>query len=127
MSRRLSIDADLDLTVDGHPIRVRGTGREVIVDVDRPQTAWRLFRAHRPGADAVRSVTDLLREADVDVKVQVGGRPVGTVGATAASGRLSRTLGVPIQIDRPRVPRTALWAGIAMLALGGLALVLRRR
>lgn len=127
MSRPLFVDADLDLSVDGHPVRIHGTGREVVVEVDRAQTAWRLFRAHRPGADAVRSLTDLLHHHDVDVEVHVAGRPVGRMGATAEPGRLSRALGVPVEIDRPVVPRGAFWAGAALLALGGLALALRNR
>ncbi|MEM1056930.1 MAG: hypothetical protein AAGI52_15515 [Bacteroidota bacterium] len=127
MPRPLFVDADLRLTVDGAPVRITGSGRDITVDVDRAQTAWRLFRAHRPGADAVRSITDLLDTHDVDVEVQVGGRPVGRVGATAEPGRLSRALGVPVQIQPTPVMRGAFWGALALAALGGLAFALRRR
>ncbi|OZC03973.1 hypothetical protein [Rubricoccus marinus] len=127
MRRPLHIEADLDLTVDGHPVAVRGQGKRVVIEVDEPQTAWRVMRAHRPGADLVRTLAGLLRDHDVDVEVQVGGRAVGRIGSEAEPGLISRALGVPVEVTPPPVPRKVLYGAAVLAALGGLALILRRR
>ncbi|MEL6616271.1 MAG: hypothetical protein AAFQ43_11065, partial [Bacteroidota bacterium] len=121
------IEADLDLSVDGHPVAVRGHGQTVVIEVDQPSTAWRVIRAQRPGATVVRTVAGLLRDHDVDVEIQVGGRALGRMGPSAQPGPLARTLGVPVQVSRPPIPRTVLWGAVAAVALGGLLLALQRR
>lgn len=127
MRRPLHIEADLDLTVDGHPVAVRGHGQRLVIEVDQPSTAWRVYRSNRPGAHAVRSIADLLRDHDVDVEVQVGGRALGRVGPSAEPGPLARAFGVPVEVSPPPVPRKVLWAAAGLAALGGLAFALRRR
>ena len=37
--RRILVDADLDLTIDGHPIAIRGDGERVTIAVDSAATA----------------------------------------------------------------------------------------
>lgn len=100
--RRLAIDADLNLRVDGHPVAIRGDGDRLRIEVDEPQTAWRLFQSQRPGRHLVRAITDTLDAFGVDVDVIVGGRQVATVGPSADSGRLFEALGLPaVEVANP--------------------------
>ena len=115
------------MSVDGHPVTLRGHGRELTVDVDSPATAWRLFRSHRPGGDAFQAFTDLLERHDVDVNVHIGGKLVGKAGPSAEPGALSRALGVPVEVEPPAIPRKAVWTALGIAALGGLVLALRQR
>ena len=122
--RRLVVEADLDLTVDGHPVAVRGDGERLTIAVDSAATAARLFRSGRPGARFVRSVTDTLDALGVDVEVTVGGRSVLAAGPSAQAGRIARAVGLEAVEVRPPVEATLVAAGLAFL--GGLALGLRR-
>ena len=130
MARRLLVDADLDLSVDGCPVTVRGDGPRVVVDVGDAQTAWKVFGGRRPGRGAVRGLVDTLERFGVDVEVVLGGRPLASVGPSAVSGRFAEAVGLGgIQIERgaavstalaePRVRRAALGAAfVAGLLLG---------
>ena len=133
MTRRLFVDADLDMTVDGHPVTVRGAGQRVVVDVGDPETAWKVFGGRKPGRGAVRSFVDLLEEFGVDVEVVVGDRPFASVGPSAVAGRLARAAGFDgVQVSGgaaastalavPQVRRTAIGAAFVL----GLLLGLRR-
>ena len=125
--RPLFVEADLDLSVDGHPVAVRGEGQHVTIEVDDRRTAWRVARASRPGANMVRVLAAKLEEHGVDVDVHVGGKAVGRMGPSADPGRLSRALGVPVEITPEAIPRRALYAAAGLALLGGLAWALRRR
>ena len=122
--RQLLVDADLDLTVDGHPVAVRGDGERLTVAVDSSATAYRLFRANRPGRRAVRMVVDTLEQFGIDVEVTVGGRSVLAAGPSAQAGRLARAVG--LDAVEVRVPAEATWAAAGLALLAGLALGLRR-
>ena len=105
--RQLSIDADLDLTVDGHPVAVRGDGQRVTVTVDTAETAWRMFKGRRPGRRLVRTVTDTLEQFGIDVEVVVDGQSLLTVGPSAVASRVTSALGLQgVQVD-PAVARHA--------------------
>ena len=122
--RRLEVDADLDLSVDGHPVSITGRGQRLTVEVDSAQTAWRLFQGNRPGRHLVRSITDTLDVFGIDVEVVVGGRPLVSVGPSAEGGRLARAVGLPsVQVS---VPPQAVWAGVGLAALAGLVIGTRR-
>lgn len=122
--RQLLVDADLDLTVDGHPVAIRGRGEHVTIAVDTPATAWRLFRANRPGRHLVRAVTDTLEQFGVDVEVTVGGRSVAAAGPSAQAGRIATAIGLDAIEIRP--PAEAVWVGAGLAFLAGLALGVRR-
>ena len=125
--RRLSVDADLDLLVDGHPVAVRGEGDRLRIEVDDRRTAWRLFQSNRPGRTLVRTVTDTLDALGVDVDVVVGGRQVATVGPSAQAGRLLEALGLPaVEVENPLTERQQRWALVGLAFLGGLFLGSRR-
>ena len=129
--RRLTIEADLDLLVDGHAVAVRNDGDRLRIEVDEAQTAWRLFQSNRPGRHFVRSITDTLDALGVDVDVVVGGRHVATVGASAEAGRLLDALGLPaVEVSNPLdalSDRQQKWLLAGLAFAGGLALGARRR
>ena len=123
-TRQLLVDAHLDLTVDGHPIAVRGDGERVTIAVDRASTAAQLFRSNRPGRHLIRAVTDTLEQFGVDVEVTVGGRSVLAAGPSAQAGRIAAAVGLgAVEV---RVPPEATWAAAGLALLAGLAAGLRR-
>lgn len=122
--RRILVDADLDLTIDGHPVAIRGNGERVTIAVDSAATATRLFRTSRPGAQFVRAVTETLDVLGVDVDVTVGGRSVLAAGPSAQAGRIAKAVGLGAVEFTP--PAEAKWAAVGLALLGGLALGLRR-
>ena len=128
--RRLAVDADLDLIVDGHPVAIRGDGDRLRIEVDEPQTAWRLFQSHRPGRHLVRSITDTLDAFGVDVDVVVGGRQVATVGPSADAGRLLEALGLPsVEVANPLdalSDRQQRWILLGLAFAGGVVIGARR-
>ncbi len=122
--RQILVDADLDLTVDGHPIAIRGDGERVTIAVDRASTAARLFRSNRPGRHLLRAVTDTLEQFGVDVEVTVGGRSVLAAGPSAQGGRIAAAAGLgAVEV---RVPPEATWGAAGLALLAGLAVGLRR-
>ncbi len=122
--RRLTVDADLTLSVDGHPVSITGRGQTLTVEVDSAQTAWRLFQANRPGRHLVRSITDTLDVFGIDVDVVVGERSVVSVGPSAQGGPVAQALGLPsVQVT---APPEATWVAVGLAALAGLAVGLRR-
>ncbi len=124
MMRQILVDADLDLTVDGHPVAVRGHGERVTIAVDSASTAYKLFQANRPGRHLVRTITDTLEQFGIDVEVTVGGRAVLAAGPSAQAGRIARAVGLDAVEITPPPEATWVAAGVALLA--GLALGLRR-
>ena len=129
--RRIAVEADLDLRVDGHAVAVRNDGDRLRIEVDEAQTAWRLFQSNRPGRHLVRSVTDTLDALGVDVDVVVGGRRVATVGPSAEAGRLLEALGLPaVEVSNPLdaiSDRQQKWLLAGLAFAGGLVLGSRRR
>ncbi len=124
MRRQLTIDADLDMTVDGHPVAIRGDGDRLTIAVDSPSTAWQLFQANRPGRHLVRSITDTLEVFGIDIEVTVGGRSVLEAGPTIQAGRIAAAVGLPAVKVKPPAEATLMVAGLALLA--GFALGARR-
>ncbi len=130
-ARRLAVDAHLDLTVDGHPVAVRSDGGRLRVEVDSPQTAYRLFQSARPGRALVRTLTDTLDAFGVDVVVVVGGRDVATLGASVRAGRVLTALGlsgvaVAPLLDRPQRRLLLVAAAFGAAVAGGVWLGRRR-
>ena len=122
--RELTVDADLDLSVDGHPVSITGSGQKLTITVDSRRTAWELFQANRPGRHLVRSITDTLEVFGIDVDVHVGGQSLVSVGPSAQGGRVAQALGLPSVQVTP--PREVVWGGVALAAVAGLILGARR-
>ena len=131
MTRRLLVDADLDMTVDGRPVTVRGDGPRVVVDVGDARTAWKVFGGRRPGRGVVRGLVDALERFGVDVEVVMAGRPLASVGPSAVSSGLVRAFGldgvqvegraaVEAALSEPRVARAVVAAAFTVGFLAGL-------
>mgnify|MGYP006270508995 CR=1 FL=1 len=91
--RPLSVTAELQLEVEGHPVTVVGYGDLVVVEASSLAGA----RALLDGATTlpVAEVGPSLRHADVTVDVRVRGASVARLGPAAEAGLLSRAVGVP--------------------------------
>ena len=127
--RRLAVEADLSITVDGRAVEVRGDGERVRIEVEDARTAWQLFQSRRPGRHLVRSITDTLDALGVDVDVVVGGRTVASAGPSVPAARLLGALGLPaVRVASPLgaiAPRER-WAVVGLAFLGGALLGARR-
>ena len=131
LSRRLEIDADLQVTVDGEPVAVRGDGSRLIIEVADRSTAWRLFQSNRPGRGLVRTLTDTLDVFGIDVDVRVGDRTVASLGGDADPGPVSRAIGRAVgaeglSIAPPEFSPRARWGLIGLAFALGAAVGSRR-
>ena len=129
-ARRLAVDADLDLTVDGRTVSLRGEGERLVVRVEDAATAFKLFQANRPGRHLVRTITDTLELFGIDVDVRVGERTVARLGASADPDPVSRAVGRVVGAEGvdfgvpelAELPREARWGAVALAFLGGMLL-----
>ena len=129
--RRLAIDADLALTIDGRSISLKGEGERLVVQIEDAVTAFQLLQANRPGRHLVRAFTDTLELFGIDVDVRVGERTVASLGASAAPGVVSRAVGRAVGAEgidfaAPALSPRAQRAAVALAFLAG-ALVGARR
>ena len=130
-ARRLAIDADLDVTVDGRAVSLRGEGERLVVQVEDSATAFKLFQANRPGRHLVRTITDTLELFGIDVAVRVGDRTVASLGPSADPGPVSRAVGrvvgaEGIDFAAPEIPANTRWVAIGLAFLAGALLGARR-
>ena len=130
-SRRLEVDADLEVTVDGQALKVRGDGSRLVVDVPDRSTAFRLFQSQRPGRHLVRMLTDTLDVFGIDVDVRVGERTVATLGGDADPGPVSRAVGRALgadglEIAPPELTPPVRWGLLGLAFTLGLVIGSRR-
>ena len=107
MATPLDVLGDLDLTVNGEYVAVRGDGRRVVVDVPSLATARRLI-AKTPYGDTPRAsaayVNDLLAEVDLTLDVMLNHKRVVRLGADARPNAVSRLLNLGSVEVHPSVP-----------------------
>mgnify|MGYP001343886855 CR=1 FL=1 len=89
LRRQLFVDADLDLSVDGHPVAIRGDGARVTIAVDSAATAYRLFQARRPGRHLVRALTEVVSGGEL-TDDESGSADREREGPRTATGRRQR-------------------------------------
>jgi hypothetical protein len=95
--RPLTVDTDLDVSVDGVPVAVTSTANRVFIDFPSIGPAIRTIR-HRPVVD-YRSVDGLLRAGDLALEVRVRHRTVFAFGADTRPSVLLGQLGVePVEL-----------------------------
>lgn len=137
MARPLEVLADLELSVDGEPIDIRGTGDRIVVDLPTLRAGRRLltsgpFVFNRP--KRTRQLHEALRVTELSVEVRLRGDPIAQIGKGAEPGSLSRLLnveGVELKPTRPLRAaarrRPVLTALVAIGLLVGLGWWLFRR
>ncbi len=131
MATPLDVLGDLDLTVDGEHVAVRGDGRRVVVDVPTLATARRLIMK-TPYGDTPRAtaayVNDLLAEVDLTVDVMLNHKRVVRLGADARPNAVSRFLNLGNVEVHPSVPARESAArnpvATALLLITGVGLLL---
>lgn len=92
---RLLVDADLEVSVDGHDCSVTGDGETVTVAVGSLGEAVSLLRA-TDGAGRVRDLSTLATAVGLTVVVTVAGATVARAGRGARPGPLGRRFGVEV-------------------------------
>lgn len=93
----LTVETDLELTVDGVRADVRSTGDRLFVEFPSLGAVARVARASPQGEAA--GIASLLAVTDLTVEVRSRGRTVAAIGADAPAGPLSRWLGTaPAQV-----------------------------
>ena len=93
--RPLAIDADLDVSIDGHAMKIAGHGRHLVIDVASVRTAWRLFRDRSFASQVTNGMLPVLNAAGIVVDVRVAGRSVGRAGPGVQTNRMGRWLRLP--------------------------------
>ena len=94
----LRVDAELDASVDGHPLAVSGEGDQLTVAVS--SLAEGLAIAREAGdPEQLRSLATLAGAAGLTADVTVHDRVVARAGRDAAPGTLGRRFGVELRPD----------------------------
>jgi len=113
----VSVEADLDVSVDGVEIDLESTGDRLLASVATVRDALAVARHHADDSERAHAV---LTAAALTVEVRVRGRIVAVVGADARPNALSRLLSVdPVEV-RPAGVVGALGAE-AVASVGRLA------
>lgn len=93
----LTVETDLELTIDGVRADVRSTGDRLFVEFPSLGAVARALRASPPGETT--GIASLLAVTDLTIEVRSRGRTVAAIGPDAPAGPLSRWLGTaPAQI-----------------------------
>ncbi|MFT4923594.1 MAG: hypothetical protein ACI8XM_002822 [Haloarculaceae archaeon] len=93
----LSVETDLELSIDGIRPDVGSTGDRLFVDFPSLSAAETAMRGLPQGS--VGELTELLAATDLTVEVRSRGRTVTAIGADATPGPLSQRLGfAPAQV-----------------------------
>jgi hypothetical protein len=93
----LSVETDLELSIEGSRADVDSTGDRVFVNFPSLSAADTAMRGLPPGG--IGELTALLSATDLTVEVRSRGRTVVAIGADATAGRLSQRVGVaPAQV-----------------------------
>lgn len=91
MTRELSVEADLTLTVPAGDVRIRGYGDLLVVEAPSLAAARDLFEG--TATLPLDRLTGGIEDAAVDVDVRVRGRSVARLGPGVEAGPLSRLAG----------------------------------
>lgn len=91
----LVVDADLDVSVDGHQLSVHGDGKVLTVSLDSLVQAVGLLRA-AGGRYRVRELSRLVAAAGLTVVVTVGDSVVARAGRDADPGSLGQPFGAQL-------------------------------
>jgi hypothetical protein len=124
--KKLDIQADLSLSVDGEPVAIQGRGREITIAVPSLRTGRRLLDTPLTGRQQTRRVHDALRQADVTARVMLNGHTIARIGAGARPSAIGRWMRLGEAEVRPSAvaaasARTAPWTWLLATAGAGVA------
>ncbi|WP_302080878.1 hypothetical protein [Salinibaculum rarum] len=93
----LSVETDLELTIDGTDVDVQSTGDRLFVEF--PSLSGVVHAARTVPRSRTEEVTATLTATALTVEVRSRGRTIAALGADAPAGPVSRWLGIaPAQI-----------------------------
>ena len=91
--RPLFFEGVLTLEVEGYPLTLTGTGRQLVLDVPRVRALRALARSvPRGGVGPEVDLVGALRHHDVDVVLRLRGETIATLGPDADPGTVERLL-----------------------------------
>lgn len=105
----LTIEADLDIAVDGETVHVHGAGDHLIVDVPSLRTGRTLMRSGPfagQRAEPLGRFQALLAEAGLTAEVRVGGQTFARMGKgveTSRAAKLLRLGDIEVRFSQPLV------------------------
>jgi hypothetical protein len=123
--RKLDVHADLSVSVDGDDFTVRGTGREVTIEVPSLRAGRKLLNTPLSGQAQTRRVHEALRQAGVTARVVLNGATIARIGADAQPGAATKLLRLGQAEVRPAAAaaasaRQSPWTWLLALAGTGL-------
>lgn len=93
----LTVETDLELTIDGARVDVRSTGKRLFADFPSLPALARAARSLPQ--TGMTELAAMLVTADLTIEVRARGRTVAALGADAPAGPVSQWLGLaPVQI-----------------------------
>lgn len=108
--RRLAVEADLAVELDGRPVAVGSEGGALVVGFGSVREALRALRAlPRPPGHGPAPAAAVLRASGLEAEVRVRGWTVARTGPSVRPSRLAHLLGLgPVRLYPGRVLRAAL-------------------
>lgn len=94
MGRALAVEADLDLTVEGQSVSVRGSGEHLTVGIETVRGAITVLRNLGTVTELVGPFGTRFVEADLSADIVVEGVVVGRIGPHVEPNAISRALGI---------------------------------
>lgn len=108
MAPALVVEADLDLTVEGNPVGIAGSGTHLTVTTPTIEGAITVLRSLGPLSESVEPFGSRFVAAKLSADVEVAGVVIARIGPYVVPNTLSRLLG----IDPARLyPRALVRAG----------------
>ncbi|KYH25519.1 hypothetical protein HAPAU_21930 [Halalkalicoccus paucihalophilus] len=109
MGTALAVEADLRLTVEGHPVEISGSGTHLTVATSSLRGAIAVLRSLGTLSELVEPVGTRFVAADLSADVEVRGIVIARIGPHVEPNALSRALGVaPARV----------WPGAVLRSLG---------
>ncbi|MEM4781329.1 MAG: hypothetical protein QXG03_07210 [Halalkalicoccus sp.] len=94
MARAPAVEADLSLTVEGHPVSVSGSGTHLTIATSSLRAAVTVLGSLGTLAELVEPFGSRFVEADLSADVEVDGVVVARIGPHVEPNALSRALGI---------------------------------
>ncbi|WP_122088294.1 hypothetical protein [Halalkalicoccus subterraneus] len=94
MVRALAVEADLEITVEGHSISVSGSGKHLTIGVDSIRGSITVLRSFGTVSELIELLGTRFVGADLSAAIDVDGITVARIGPHTEPNALSRVLGI---------------------------------
>ncbi|MCL7416281.1 MAG: hypothetical protein M8354_00370 [Halalkalicoccus sp.] len=109
MGTALAVEADLRLTVEGHPVEISGSGTHLTVATSSLRGALAVLRSLGTTTDLIEPLGTRFVAADLSAGIKATGVVIARIGPHVEPNALSRALGVaPARVWPDALVRAAL-------------------